>query len=90
VVKPNAAEFPVVLWAITVVAALAVTPAGMVTSSWPSESVTAGATGAWPANVRVSTGPPFAGSWKFTPVNVTEQLGAGFVGVIVVIVGTTA
>ena len=40
--------------------------------------------------VTVETGPPLAASWKFAPVNVTEQPGAGLLGKVPEIVGVSA
>jgi hypothetical protein len=92
VLYPNDAELPPatpVLCAMTLFAVLGPAPAGIVTSSWVSESMTMPVP-ASPPNVTLSTGPPFAGTWKFDPTIVTSHPGEAVIGVTEVMPGTAA
>jgi hypothetical protein len=89
VLYANDNEFPSVLCATTGFDALAPAPAGMVTSSWVSESMVSPVPSS-PPKVTLSTGPPFATVWKLDPTSVTSHPGEAVVGVTDVIVGTAA
>jgi hypothetical protein len=88
----NGAEKPPptpVLCAMTGFEALGAALFGIVTSSWVSESMVSPVP-LLPPKVTLSTGPPFAGVWKFDPTSVTSHVGEAVVGVTDVIVGTAA
>jgi hypothetical protein len=85
----NDEEFPSVLCATTGFDWLAPAPAGIVTSSWVSESMVSPVPLS-PPKVTLSTGPPFATVWKFDPTIVTSHPGEAVPGVTDVMVGTAA
>jgi hypothetical protein len=93
VVYGNDAEKPLavpVLCATTGFEALGGAPGvGIVTSSWVSESMVSPVPLA-PPKVTLSTGPPFAGTWKFDPTIVTSHPGEAVSGVTTVMVGSAA
>jgi hypothetical protein len=85
----KAADGPSLLVTMTLFEALAPASAGIVASSWVSESIETIAP-ASPPNVTTVAGPPFATVWKFDPMIVTLHPGEAVLGVTDVMVGTAA